>query len=71
MTCPHCQGSEIEFAYGGHGNILELPCSCVCVQSYQPGDPRYDGAEAFEAYQNQCERDAFEGVRSPFQKESN
>lgn len=50
-VCPDCQGSEIQLCNSGHNNVVELPCLCVCVAPT---------AEAFEAYQNQCERDAVE-----------
>lgn len=55
--CEICQGSGIEFVYAGHGNVLELPCECVCIYEHQPGGPYFDGSVAFEAYQNQQERD--------------
>lgn len=30
--CELCHGSGIEFIHGGHGNVLELPCS-LCQPS--------------------------------------
>jgi uncharacterized protein CbrC (UPF0167 family) len=27
VTCTHCCDSKMEYVYGGHGNVLEIPCS--------------------------------------------
>lgn len=30
VNCQICNDSKVELVYGGHGNILEFPCSMCC-----------------------------------------
>lgn len=34
--CSDCGGSGIEFVYGGHGNVLEVPCSTCAASPSSP-----------------------------------
>jgi hypothetical protein len=63
--CPHCHGSKIEFVYGGHGNVLEEPCS-YCSAPAAPGgaeeeaERRYPDPPPASSFPDcDAERDAF------------
>lgn len=36
-NCPECKGSGVELVYGGHGTVLEFPCSLCQLALYEKG----------------------------------